>query len=130
MNDSPRILIAEDDAHIALAVKIILRRAIHGATITTARDGQEALERLQQEEYDLVLSDWNMPRLTGMELLKQVRCEPRTQQLPFLMLTARSDKDCGESTLANEITSCVSKPFDNDELIAKVVELLGASVTT
>lgn len=125
MNNTVNILIAEDDLNIALALKVVLRRAISNAVITTARDGREALELLQQDNYNLLLSDWNMPQITGLELLTMVRSNPRTEQLPFLMLTARNDVDCNKPLFTTGTTRCINKPFDNVELVEKVVELLG-----
>lgn len=129
MKESLKILLAEDDTNIALALKILLRRAFTGATITTACDGQEALELLQQHSYDLLLSDWNMPRLTGMELLLRIRANPYTSQLPFLMLTARTDVNCDKAFGQSGATDCINKPFDNDKLIEKVIKLLNAATS-
>lgn len=125
MNNTVNILVAEDDLNIALALKVVLRRAISNAVITTVRDGREALELLQQDNYNLLLSDWNMPQITGLELLTMVRSNPRTEQLPFLMLTARNDVDCNKPLFTTGTTRCISKPFDNVELVEKVIELLG-----
>jgi len=115
------ILIAEDDANIALAVKTLLRKPTDGANITIVSDGQEALECLQQGDYDLLISDWNMPRLSGNELLAEVRANAATARLPFLMLSARSDV---VSSIGAGVTDYIAKPFDNAELVALVVKLL------
>lgn len=119
-----KILIAEDDANIALALGFLLRRAIGAVAITTVRDGQAALEQLQQGRYDLLVSDWNMPRLTGLELLTRVRADAQTQRLPFLMLTARSDAGSFTELSNADLTGYIGKPFDNDEFIEKVRALL------
>lgn len=124
MTEPKRILIAEDDANIALAVKTILRKPTNGANITIVSDGQEALECLQQGEYDLLISDWNMPRLTGNELLAEVRANSATAQLPFLMLSARPDAADVMSSAGEGVTDYIAKPFENSELIEMVVRLL------
>ena len=121
MTKQKNILIAEDDANIALAVKTLLRKPTNGANITIVADGQEALECLQQGDYDLLISDWNMPRLSGNELLAEVRANAATAHLPFLMLSARSD---AVSSMAAGVTGYIAKPFDNAELVALVVKLL------
>jgi len=123
MTKQKNILIAEDDANIALAVKTLLRKPTNGANITIVADGQEALECLQQGHYDLLISDWNMPRLSGNELLVEVRANAATARLPFLMLSARSDV---VSSIKAGVTDYIAKPFDNAELIALVVKLLAA----
>lgn len=120
------ILIAEDDANIALAVKTLLRKPTNGANITIVSDGQEALEYLQQGDCDLLISDWNMPRLSGNELLAEVRANVATSQLPFLMLSARSDVASVVSPSGTGVTEFIAKPFDNAELVALVVKLLVA----
>jgi len=121
MTKQKNILIAEDDANIALAVKTLLRKPTDGANITIVSDGQEALECLQQGDYDLLISDWNMPRLSGNELLAEVRANAATARLPFLMLSARSDV---VSSIGAGVTDYIAKPFDNAELVALVVKLL------
>lgn len=129
MEKETKILIAEDDANLTLALKVLLKRGVPGAAITSARDGQEALELLElleQSDYQLLISDWNMPRLTGLELLTQVRANPRTQQLPFLMLTGRADLEEARSRLSNDATSMIGKPFESDALITEVLKLLAA----
>lgn len=127
MTQQKNILIAEDDANIALAVKTLLRKPTNGANITTVTDGQEALEYLQQGNYDLLISDWNMPRLSGNELLAEVRANVATAQLPFLMLSARSDVADAVSSSGAGATEYIAKPFDNAELVALVVKLLAES---
>lgn len=124
MTEQKRILIAEDDASIALAVKTILRKPTNDANITIVTDGQEALECLQQQDFDLVISDWNMPRLAGNELLAEVRANSSTAQLPFLMLSARPDAADVMSFAGEGVTDYIAKPFENAELVALVVSLL------
>ncbi|HHJ81236.1 MAG TPA: response regulator [Candidatus Tenderia electrophaga] len=124
MAKQKNILIAEDDASIALAVKTILRKPTNGAYITIVSDGQAALECLQQHEYDLLISDWNMPLLSGNELLAQVRANHSTVQLPFLMLSARPDVAGVVSSEDETVTAYVAKPFENSELVEIVMRLL------
>lgn len=124
MSKSKRVLIVEDDANIALAVKMVLRKPIPGAEVTIAGDGQEAWENLQQNDYDLVISDWNMPHITGQELLGKVRANQDTERLPFLMLTARPDAATAMQELSCDVTDYIPKPFDNGELVERVARLL------
>ncbi len=124
MSKQKNILIAEDDANIALAVKMVLRKPTGGANITVVTDGQAAWECLQQQDYDLLISDWNMPHLTGKELLAKVRANKATQQLPFLMLSARPDAANVVLLAAGGVTEYIAKPFENAELVALVVKLL------
>jgi two-component system chemotaxis response regulator CheY len=125
MTKPKSILIAEDDAHIALALKMIVRKAVAGAQVTVVADGRQALEKLKQGNYDLLISDWNMPELTGMELLTELRADDKIAPLPFLMLTARTDLASVKEVLEAEQADYISKPFDNEEVIEKVLQLLG-----
>jgi two-component system chemotaxis response regulator CheY len=124
MTKQANILIAEDDAHIALALKMIIRKINNGGRITVVNDGEQALGALHEADYDLVISDWNMPLKTGMELLTEVRSNNDMKHIPFLMLTARTDLGSVKEALSFESTDYISKPFDNDEVAKKVISLL------
>jgi len=125
MTKQQNILIAEDDAHIALALKLIVRKAVAGAQVTIVADGRQALEKMQQDSYDLLISDWNMPELTGIELLAELRADDSISDLPFLMLTARTDLASVKEVLKAERADYISKPFGNEEVIEKVLRLVG-----
>lgn len=128
MSKSVKILIAEDDVNISLALKTVLRRALVDAEITMVSDGQAALGQVRHERYDLLISDWNMPRISGLELLSAVRSSVTTQRLPFLMLTARADVGSYGELLNNEVSDYIAKPFDNEDLVGKVKALLGSAM--
>lgn len=125
MTAQVNILIAEDEANIALAIKTIVRKATGGGNVVTVGDGRAALAALQDKDFDLLISDWNMPHMTGLELLSQVRGDSRTEQLPFLMLTARADAGSVKSALVTGVTDYIAKPFDKDKLVDKVHRFLG-----
>jgi putative nucleotidyltransferase with HDIG domain len=118
------VLIAEDEANIALALQTIVRRLVNDGNVAIVNDGQAALEALQGADYDLLISDWNMPRMTGLELLSAVRANERTFKLPFLMLTARADMDSVRQALGVGVSDYIAKPFDKDKLVAKVNKML------
>ena len=124
MKKNIKILIAEDDAHIALALKVVLRKAIECGITTVVSDGDQALAALNQTTYDLIISDWNMPGKTGMDLLIENRTNKETKNTPFLMLTARTDLSGVKEVLNYDITDYISKPFSNNEVIEKVLNLL------
>ncbi len=125
MNKGLKILVVEDDANIALALTVLLRRAFSPVVVTCVSDGQQAKVSLCESDYELIISDWNMPFMTGLELLSFVRASPKIKRLPFLMLTARTDVS-NYSELSNvDITVCIGKPFDTDEFVGKIKQLLG-----
>ena len=114
-----RVLIVEDDTSAAQLMKKLLREiGIH--QVYTAADGKEALEFMGSCEdlYDLVLCDWNMPRMNGLELLQQVRSTG--SDLPFLMVTGVADKQSVLEAKNHGVTSYIVKPFSQKQLEAKL----------
>src|SRR5688572_2477100 len=81
------ILVADDESHILNVVSLKLRNA--GFRVLTAADGQEALDLAAQEQPDLLITDYHMPHLSGIELCRRLRQEPATAGIPAVMLTAR-----------------------------------------
>src|SRR5256885_16026091 len=81
------ILVADDESHILHVVSLKLRNA--GFRVVTARDGQEAFELAHQEKPDLLITDYHMPQLSGLELCQRLKLDPLTSKIPAIMLTAR-----------------------------------------
>ena len=88
---SVNILIVEDEENIALALEAVIDKAFKCDRLSVANNGEEALQLLNEFDYDLIISDWNMPKMAGDQLLVEVRKESRTKHIPFILLTARSD---------------------------------------
>ena len=119
------ILVADDESHILNVVSLKLRNA--GYRVLTARDGQEALDIALAERPDLLITDYHMPQLSGLELCRRLKQEPATSKMPAIMLTARGyhleDRDTEESG----ILKMLSKPFSPRHLLATVNEVLQGS---
>jgi DNA-binding response OmpR family regulator len=122
---SQRILICDDEPHITLAVGMKLSKA--GYQIEAVSDGQFAWEAIQRETPALVITDCQMPRMGGLELIEQMRSQPATSLLPVVMLTAKGF-ELDEKALAAElqVSHVVLKPFSPRALLQIVCELLGA----
>jgi len=120
--DKPRILLADDEAHILHVVSLKLRNA--GYEVMTAADGQEALELARAERPDLVITDYQMPQLTGLELCAELRAEEATRDIPALMLTARGFSLTDEDLARTNIAEVISKPFSPRAILTRVQELL------
>ncbi len=119
---SMKILVADDEAHILHIVSLKLRNA--GYEVITAMDGEEALELCLAESPDLVITDNQMPYLSGMELGRRLRQNDRTRSIPAMMLTARGfDIDPNEMTAVG-LSVVLAKPFSPRELLEHVNELL------
>jgi diguanylate cyclase (GGDEF)-like protein len=116
------ILVVDDDQDIASFVEFNLK--LEGYEVIRARDGQDALEVMENRRPDLAVVDWMMPRMDGVELTRRLRAEPLTSALPVIMLTAKSmtvDKVVG---LTAGVDDYLVKPFDTAELIARVSSTL------
>ena len=120
-----KIVVADDEAHILHIVSMKLSNA--GYEVLTAEDGEEALEVCQAERPDLLLTDYQMPYMTGMELCRALHAAPATASIPVVMLTARGfDLEQAEMA-ATGIVDVLTKPFSPREVLAKVQQLIGAA---
>ena len=122
-----KILVADDETHILHVVSLKLRNA--GFNVLTARDGQEALEIAQQELPDLVITDYHMPQLSGLELCQRLKQDQRTSHIPAIMLTARGYQLEPRDTQQSGILRMLSKPFSPRQLLTTVNEVLDPSRT-
>jgi two-component system, OmpR family, alkaline phosphatase synthesis response regulator PhoP len=119
----PTVLLADDEAHITCVVAQKLRSA--GFTVVTARDGEEAFELACRVEPALVITDLQMPRMSGLDLALRLRETASTADTPVMMLTARGYiVDLSEASRTN-IRHIMGKPFSAREVVRKVIELLG-----
>jgi CheY-like chemotaxis protein len=118
-----RILVADDEAYILQVVALKLRNA--GYDVITAFDGQEALGILRAQPVDLVVTDLQMPHMTGIGLARAMAADPRLASIPVMMLTARGHLlREGEADSAN-IARVVHKPFSPRALLVEIESLLG-----
>jgi len=120
-----KILIVEDEDNISLALKTIIEKGVDKSQVFTATNGLEALEYFNEHNIDLILSDWNMPVMTGGELLTAIREGVRNTHVPFLMLTARADADSVKLAIDHHITEYIVKPFDKKDLLKKITTAIG-----
>lgn len=124
---SKRILVADDEAHILHVVSMKLRNA--GYEVFTAVDGEEAVELAAAELPDLIITDYQMPIMTGLEALKELRRNEQTRGVPAIMLTARGfDIEPAEMAEAG-IAAVLAKPFSPREVLEKVAELTQTAET-
>ena len=119
---SKTILVADDESHILHVVSMKLRNA--GFRVVTARDGREALELAHHERPDLIITDYHMPELSGIELCQRLKQENDTSSIPAIMLTARGYCLEPQDTERSGILCMLSKPFSPRQLLATVNEVL------
>jgi len=114
----PNILIVEDEAALVELLTYNLEKA--GFRTAVARDGEEALLAVAEAKPDLVLLDWMLPYVSGIEICRRIRRNPDSRDLPVIILTARGEQDDRVRGLESGADDYVVKPFSTSELIARV----------
>jgi len=119
---STNVLIVEDEEAIATLLDYNLRK--EGFETRTALDGEDALFKAQEEAPDIVILDWMLPKISGIEVCRRLRAEGPTRNVPIIMLTARSEESDRVRGLETGADDYLTKPFSNAELIARVRAVL------
>jgi len=122
---NPRIMIVEDEEALTLLLRYNLEAA--GYDVDTVARGDEADIGLKERPPDLLILDWMLPGLSGIELCRRLRARPDTRQLPVIMLTARGEESERVRGLATGADDYIVKPFSVPELLARVAALLRRS---
>jgi two-component system chemotaxis response regulator CheY len=120
---SMKILVVDDFSTMRRIIKNILKQ-IGFTNVDEAENGQAALAKIGDGgNYDFVISDWNMPEMTGIELLKQVRANEATKDLPFLMVTAEAKKENVVEAVKAGVNNYIVKPFTAEVLQEKISKI-------
>lgn len=119
-----RILVI-DDFQTMRRIVINLLRQLGFSNVVEAGDGVEGFEKLETNEIDLIVSDWNMPNMTGFELLKKVRADERFAKLPFIMVTAEGKRENVIAAVQAGVSNYVVKPFNAATLKEKMQKVIG-----
>ncbi len=111
-------------------IRRIVKRAVAdelGLELYEAADGAQALKLLEEkaESIELVLLDWNMPGMSGLDVLKTMKAQPRFKDIVVMMLTSEADQNCVVEALKAGAQNYMTKPFDNKMLVLKIQESLG-----
>ena len=124
VNKDMPILIVDDYKTMLRIIRNLLKQ-LDFLNVDEALDGGEALEKLREKEYDLVISDWNMEPMTGIQLLKEIRSDKALRKMPFIMITAESKTE--NVVIAKEagVSNYIVKPFNAATLKSKLVGVLG-----
>lgn len=118
------VLVVDDASFIRDLVKKCLRNYFPGIKIEDAVNGKKAQSILMRETFDLVLCDWEMPEMSGLELLTWCREQAHLKAMPFVMVTSRGDKENVVQAIQAGVSGYVSKPFTNEQLLNKVKQAL------
>ncbi len=119
-----KILVVDDEKHIVRLVEVNLRRA--GYDVVKAYDGKEALEVVKGENPDMVILDVMMPQMDGFEVLKRLRADPETNELPVIMLTAKAQDADVFKGWQSGVDSYLTKPFSPMELLTFVKRIFAS----
>ncbi len=119
-----RILIVDDFKTMLKVIDGVLRQ-LGFRNIDEATDGTMALEKLKENKYDLILSDWNMEPMSGLDLLKKVRAEATLKHIPFILITAESKPENIVAAKQAGVNNYIVKPFNANTLKDKLVTVIG-----
>jgi two-component system phosphate regulon response regulator PhoB len=121
----PLVLVVEDEAALVTMLRYNLEK--QGFRVEEAADGQEALTRIAETQPDLVLLDWMLPVMSGLEVCRQIRRRPATRDLPVIIVTARAEDQDAVRGLNTGADDYITKPFSMDALLARIRALLRRS---
>jgi two-component system chemotaxis response regulator CheY len=118
------VLVVDDYATMRKIVRNLLKQ-IGFANVEEAADGGEALVKMRDHAYGLVISDWNMEPMSGLQLLREVRTDPRLKTIPFIMVTAESKTENVVVAKQAGVSNYIVKPFNAETLKNKIAAVLG-----
>ncbi len=126
LDKNMKILVVDDFATMRKIVRNILRQ-IGLNNVTEADDGSTALPLVQSQHFDLIISDWNMPKMNGLDFLKAVRADPQFKSTPFLMVTAEALKENIIAATQAGVSNYIVKPFNAATLEDKIKKIFKVS---
>ncbi len=117
-----KVLIVDDMATMRRIIKSLLEQ-LGFKNIDEAEDGAVAFEKLKKGNYDLVITDWNMPNMTGLELVQEIRKDPQLKEIPVLMVTAEAKKENVIAAIKAGVNNYIVKPFTAETLKEKLEKI-------
>lgn len=121
-----RLLVVDDSSTMRRIIKNNLK-SIGLDDVVEAENGEGALARLHAEKVDMVITDWNMPVMSGLELVTNMRGNPQWQRTPVLMITTMAERDDILKAMQAGVTNYIVKPFDAATLKKKIDQIAGAA---
>jgi two-component system chemotaxis response regulator CheY len=123
VDSDKKFLVVDDFATMRKIIRNLLRQLGY-AHIDEAEDGVVGLRKMRATKYDMVICDWNMPNMTGIELLREVRADDSLKETPFLMVTAEANKENVIEAVKAGVSNYIVKPFTADTLAGKIDAVL------
>ena len=124
MDLNMKILIADDFPEVTRVIRNILKN-IGFTNISEADGGKAVLRALKKEKYDLILCDWNMPDMSGVEVLKKIRSDDELKDIPFIMVTAETEKEKILAAIKAGVSNYIVKPFGAETISAVLKKVFG-----
>ena len=124
LDKNMNVLIVDDYKTMLRIIRNLLKQ-LEFDKVEEATDGAEALAKLRAGNFGLVISDWNMEPMTGLDLLKEVRADARLKNLPFIMITAESKTENVVAAKQAGVSNYIVKPFNAETLRGKIEKVLG-----
>ena len=124
VNKDMGILVVDDYKTMLRIIRNLLKQ-LDFNNVDDVTDGAQALQKLREKEYGLVISDWNMEPMTGLELVREVRSDKKLKGLPFIMVTAESKTENVVAAKEAGVSNYIVKPFNAETLKQKMVSVLG-----
>jgi CheY-like chemotaxis protein len=118
-----KILLVDDSSTILMMERMILAK--YGYELTTAGNGEEAVQKAEQEHPDLILMDVVMPRMSGLDAVRLLHDKECTSAIPVIMVTTRAEATNVETAFSNGCTDYVTKPINSLDLVTKIRSCLG-----
>jgi len=125
LDASSPILVVDDYSTMVRILRNLLKQLGY-ENVDAASDGTEALQKINEKQYGLIISDWNMEPMTGYDLLRQVRAKSETMRLPFIMVTAESKTENVIAAKKAGVNNYIVKPFNAQTLKGKIDAVFGA----
>lgn len=120
--DTKKVMVVDDSSVMRQIIKNNLKQ-LGFSHISDAEDGVMGLKKLGEEPVDLIVSDWNMPKMTGIEFLKAVRADAKFKAIPFLMVTSEADKEKIMEAVQAGVSQYIVKPFNANQLEEKIKQI-------
>lgn len=124
VNKAMHILVVDDYNTMRRIIKNLLKQ-LGFDNVDEASDGTDALTKLHDKQYGLIISDWNMEPMTGLDLLKKVRVDEKVKNIPFIMVTAESKPENVIAAKQAGVSNYIVKPFNAETLKTKMASVLG-----
>ncbi|MCG2581389.1 MAG: response regulator [Marinobacter sp.] len=120
-----KALVVDDASFVRDLVKRTVRQRFPVIETTDAQNGRRAQSLMSRTVFDLILCDWEMPEMSGLELLQWMRQQPQYEKVPFIMITSRGDKDHVVEAVREGVSEYLGKPFSPDGLSKKIIKVMG-----